>query len=143
MNKNIILKYVGNFLAPLIITFAFYIQINGDNAPGGGFQAGAIMASAIIILDIIWGHEKTLDIFSLKLLKRLAALGIGLYMLPGIIAMFLEKNFLDYSALHILSSYSQLIGITMIEWAVGFTVFASLTLIYFKISTRGNKSYVE
>ena len=40
----------SNLLAPMIIIFGIYIFLNGHLSPGGGFQGGAVIASAIMLL---------------------------------------------------------------------------------------------
>lgn len=38
---------------PIMLLFGIYIVLNGHNAPGGGFQGGAVIASALLILFYI------------------------------------------------------------------------------------------
>jgi len=45
MNPHVILRVVSKFLIPLIAIFGFYVQFHGDFGPGGGFQAGVILAA--------------------------------------------------------------------------------------------------
>jgi len=44
---------------PLMLAFGFYVIINGHVSPGGGFQGGAIVATAILILYYIDGNKET------------------------------------------------------------------------------------
>ncbi len=44
---------------PLMLTFGFYVIINGHLSPGGGFQGGAIVATAILILYYIDSERET------------------------------------------------------------------------------------
>ncbi len=44
---------------PLMLAFGFYIIINGHVSPGGGFQGGAIVATAILILYYIDAEKET------------------------------------------------------------------------------------
>lgn len=44
---------------PLMLTFGFYVIINGHVSPGGGFQGGAIVATAILILYYIDSEKET------------------------------------------------------------------------------------
>ncbi|MFW6298813.1 MAG: MnhB domain-containing protein [Bacillota bacterium] len=44
---------------PLMIAFGFYVVINGHLSPGGGFQGGAIIATAILILYYIDEDKET------------------------------------------------------------------------------------
>ena len=43
----------------LMLTFGFYIIVNGHLSPGGGFQGGAIVATAILILYYIDTEKET------------------------------------------------------------------------------------
>ncbi len=44
---------------PLLLVFGFYIIINGHLSPGGGFQGGALAATAILILYYIDTDKET------------------------------------------------------------------------------------
>ncbi len=44
---------------PLMLTFGFYVIINGHLSPGGGFQGGTIVATAILILYYIDADKET------------------------------------------------------------------------------------
>lgn len=44
---------------PLMIAFGFYVVINGHLSPGGGFQGGAIIATAVLILYYIDFDKET------------------------------------------------------------------------------------
>ena len=35
--------------------YGFYVQFHGDFGPGGGFQAGVIIAAALILYGLIFG----------------------------------------------------------------------------------------
>lgn len=128
--NNPILRIVTQFLIPFIFTYALYIQLNGKVSPGGGFQAGAIFASAIISFSIIFGSEKLPRSFSLTNLMTISAIGVIIYGSVGIINMIMGGNFLDYYTLSSDKYYAQYIGILVIELGVGINVTAVLTLIY-------------
>ncbi|MFW5838770.1 MAG: MnhB domain-containing protein [Bacillota bacterium] len=44
---------------PLMLAFGFYVIVNGHLSPGGGFQGGAIVATAILILYYIDSEKET------------------------------------------------------------------------------------
>jgi multicomponent Na+:H+ antiporter subunit B len=58
LKKSNILRISLRKLFPFIIVFAFYMFTYGANFPGGGFQAGVIFGTIIIIYDIIFTKEK-------------------------------------------------------------------------------------
>lgn len=49
MKTSIILIYISKLLYPFIILFGLYIILNGDKSPGGGFQGGAVLATAYLV----------------------------------------------------------------------------------------------
>ena len=66
--ESTILRFIAkNFLVPLMIVFAVYVLIHGESSPGGGFQAGAIFASAIILVRLIGGNTQTKGLKSLPM----------------------------------------------------------------------------
>ena len=126
MKNDAILRTISRFMSPIIMILAVYIQINGDYSPGGGFQAGVILASAMILCHMIFGCS----IISLKALRILAAFGVLLYAGTGIAAMLCNGEFLNYSVLARDSVLGQNIGIFLIELGVGITVYSVMFMIY-------------
>ena len=49
MEHHLILRVVTKIVIPFILLFALYVQFHGDFGPGGGFQAGVIFGSAMIL----------------------------------------------------------------------------------------------
>lgn len=125
MQYNPIFKIITNFVAPFILLFALYIQINGEVSPGGGFQSGAIFTSLIIALDLADGFD-----FNISALVSLAAIGILMYISPGIVSLVMGNNFLNYYAIAAGSVIGQKVGIFIIELGVGIAVASTLSIIY-------------
>lgn len=51
----------SRLLYPIMLAFGIYVIVNGHLSPGGGFQGGAIVATAILILYYI-DISKTIDV---------------------------------------------------------------------------------
>jgi len=51
----------SRLLYPIMLTFGIFVIVNGHLSPGGGFQGGAIVATAILILYYI-DISKTIDV---------------------------------------------------------------------------------
>jgi multicomponent Na+:H+ antiporter subunit B len=139
MKNNIILINIGKLTSPLIIFFGLYILTNGEDSPGGGFQAGAIFASNIIILDML-GLFQTTSLLK-KILLILSPIGILLYASLGIISIYYGYNFLDYSVLSSDVLYAEYLGIFIIEIGISITVSSVLSLLYF--SFKFDSEYVQ
>ncbi len=135
MEHHLVLRIITKLLAPLILLFALYVQFHGEYGPGGGFQAGVIFASVLILYSLIFGIEHAISVISLNVLRVFAALGLLLYLGVGVATLILEGNFLDY---HVLASdpvTGQLVGIFIIELGVGLTV-ATITMMIFFVFSR-------
>lgn len=130
-NNNIIVaSIIAKIITPYILLFALYIQINGEVSPGGGFQAGAILASAVIGYDIIYPQQLIKYNLAILPLSIIGALGVMIYGLTGLLALFYGKNYLNYYVITC-TKYSQSLGIFIVELGVGIAVTASLLIIYY------------
>ncbi len=77
----------SSLLAPMIIIFGIYIFLNGHLTPGGGFQGGAVIASAIMLLFLadtsyklnhnVFGWIESLSGFTYVLIGVLGLVMIG------------------------------------------------------------------
>jgi len=50
---------IARVLYPIVLLFGIYVVFNGHLAPGGGFQGGSILATALLILYYIDLNKKT------------------------------------------------------------------------------------
>jgi len=123
-NQDAIQKMVARLAIPIIIIYGLYIQFNGTESPGGGFQAGAILASVFIASNISIGYN-----FSYQTLVKGSSFGVLLYMLPGLVALGAGFEFLNYNALG-LGDISQKIGIEIIEIGICLTVSSIIIILY-------------
>lgn len=122
--ENIIISTSSKIAFPIIAVFVLYIQINGTTSPGGGFQAGAILASLYMAMNL--GLNYRVDI---RHLVTYSTFGICIYMIPGIIAILTGYEFLNYNALR-LGSMSQKIGIEIVELGIALTVSSTIVILY-------------
>ena len=130
-------RIIGRLLIPFIFLFGLYVQFHGDYGPGGGFQAGAIVAAAIILYALLEGESQALRAIPMSVLKWLVAGGAILYGGVGVVAMLMGGNFLDYSVLAEDSIVGQHIGIILIELGVGITVTGVMLSIFHAFAARG------
>ncbi len=130
-------RVVGRLLIPFIVLFGLYVQFHGEYGPGGGFQAGAIVAAAIILYALLEGEAQALRALPMRVLSGLIAGGALLYGAVGIAGMLLGGNFLDYSVLASEPIAGQHLGLLLIEAAVGITVTGVLLSVYHAFAGRG------
>jgi multicomponent Na+:H+ antiporter subunit B len=134
MRQNPILRETSHLLIPAILLFALYVQFHGDYGPGGGFQAGVIFASGIILYALLHGTKRAEKVISLNLAKTFAAIGLVLYAGVGIVSILLGSNYLDYNVLAHDPVHGQHWGILFIELGVGITVATVIISIFYVFS---------
>jgi len=136
LRHYLIPRVTGRLLVPFIMLFGLYVQFHGEYGPGGGFQAGAIIAASIILYALIEGERHALEVLPMKALLGMMAGGAILYAGVGVLGMLLGGNFLDYSVLHANPVKGQQLGIILIEAGVGITVTGTLLSIFHAFAAR-------
>nr|WP_297349423.1 Na(+)/H(+) antiporter subunit B [uncultured Glaciecola sp.] len=136
MANDLILRVVTKWLSPIIILFALYVQFHGDYSPGGGFQAGVIFSSAILLYSLTYGLDAGLQLIPEYILRIGASLGVLIYGGVGVASMVLGGNFLNYSVLGSTPVAGQHLGIIIIELGVGITVASVMVLLFFTFARR-------
>lgn len=136
MPESLILRVVAKFLMPVIVLFGLYVLFHGELGPGGGFQAGVILASALIVHLLVFGPDETERIAPIKVLRRMAAIGALLYGGTGLASLPLGANFLDYNVLGSTPVAGQHLGILLIEIGVAVTVSSTMVLLSLVFADR-------
>jgi len=137
MSRDPVLKVTAKFLIPLIMLFALYVQFHGEYSPGGGFQAGVIFASAIILYGLVFGVEQALQVLPLAFMVRQAAAGVLLFGGVGVVSLLRGGEYLNYNLLAADPVAGQHLGIILVELGVGLTVTAVMVIIFFAFAGRG------
>jgi multicomponent Na+:H+ antiporter subunit B len=138
LSHYLIPRVVGRMLVPFIVLFGLYVQFHGEYGPGGGFQAGAIIASGMILYALLEGEAQALRVLPAWVLTGLVAGGALLYGAVGVACLLLGGNFLDYSVLAEDPVAGQQLGILLIEAGVGITVTGVLLSIFHAFAARGS-----
>lgn len=81
----------SRLLAPLILLFGIYVFTNGHLTPGGGFQGGAIVASAVLLLLLTDPMRR----FSHRLISRIESTAGLLFVALGLLGLLFAGGFLD------------------------------------------------
>jgi multicomponent Na+:H+ antiporter subunit B len=135
---HLILRVTIKLLFAPILLFAFYVQFHGDYGPGGGFQAGVILAAAFILHALGFGLEQCQRVIPPKWLPVGMALGVLIYAGTGLYTMLFGGNFLDYDVIQPDSHHhaGQHIGIIAVELGVGLAVAATMLQIFYAFAGR-------
>ena len=131
-----ILDAACRLLTPFIMLFAMYVLVHGHDSPGGGFQAGAILAAILMLIRMVrgdaarWGIDRTKAI-------ALACCGVALYAGIGLLTLLCSGNYLDYGVLPLPLQAARVraMGTLGIEAGVTLGVTGVLVLIFDALTT--------
>ena len=143
MRGDLVLRVIAKLLIPFILVFALKVQFHGDFGPGGGFQAGVIIAAAIIFHALIYGLPMTRRVVPEWVVEIMLASGILIYMGVGVATILLGGNFLDYSVLAHEPAHGQHGGIFLVELGVGITVSGVMLMIFYMFAGRSRSPHSE
>ena len=115
LRHHLIPQVVGRLLVPFIVLFGLYVQFHGEYGPGGGFQAGAIIATGVILYALLEGEAEALRAVPRSVLLALVVGGAMLFGAVGVVCMLKGGAFLDYSVLAADPVWGQQLGIIVIE----------------------------
>jgi multicomponent Na+:H+ antiporter subunit B len=141
-DDSVVVTAFVRFLAPTIQLFGLYVLVHGHESPGGGFQAGVILAATYLALALAMGRETLDRRVSEPACLGLAAGGVALYVLTGVLPMLAGAPFLDYGAFPLPDDpvRARYLGILFIETGVGLTVAATIVLIFCRLADRDRPS---
>jgi multicomponent Na+:H+ antiporter subunit B len=137
MHRETIPRVVIKLLLPFILLFALYVQFHGELGPGGGFQAGVIVAAAIVLYGLIFGLAAAKRIVPQRLVEAMVPLGVLVYGGVGVIGMLSGGNYLDYFVLDPDPVHGQERGIFWVEIGVLITVSSTMIAVYYAFAGRG------
>ena len=138
MAPHLILRVVAKLLIPLILVFGFYVHFHAKYAPGGAFQAGVILAAAVILYALIFGVDAAKKAVPPWAVRVAMAMGAFIFAAVGFVTIMLGANFLDYTPLHPNEELArgQYIGIVVVEVGVLMTVTAVIIAIFYAFAGR-------
>ena len=117
-----LLQGMTRWLVPLLVVTSGYLLWVGAHAPGGAFQAGAMLAAAMILLQLAYPSRR--QEFNLHLLRILLVIGIFTFVLVGLWMMSLNADFLAFTP-----AWAGIL-ILIIEAAATLSIATALTLAY-------------
>jgi multicomponent Na+:H+ antiporter subunit B len=114
----------------LTVVFGFYIGLHGQLTPGGGFQAGVILASVPFLLYVCENTESFRRVTSHTAVEVIEALGAGSYVLIGIAPLLIGVPFLtNFLPLGSTGDVFSSGTIALISACIGFEVTAAFLLV--------------
>lgn len=90
-----ILRSLVSLLVPLLILSAGYLLWLGGHAPGGAFQAGALLAACGVLLHLS-GYQRDAFALSAGGLRLVLLSGVAVFVAVGLLVMTGDQVFLEY-----------------------------------------------
>jgi multicomponent Na+:H+ antiporter subunit B len=134
---DLVLRVVAKVLIPFMLLFALYVQFHGELGPGGGFQAGVIIAAGVIFYALIFGLPAVRKMVPDPFVEAMVGLGVLVYAGVGVAGLLLGGNYLDYFVLAHDPVHGQERGIFWVEVGVAITVSAVMLKIFYMFAGRG------
>jgi multicomponent Na+:H+ antiporter subunit B len=138
MRNDLILRVIAKLLIPFILLFALYVQFHGELGPGGGFQAGVILAAAVIFYGLIYGLADARRLVPEPLVESMMAIGVLIYGGVGVAGLLLGGHYLDYFVLDADPVHGQHRGIFWVEVGVATTVSGVMLKIFYMFADRSH-----
>lgn len=92
-SKNIIVKTAADVFMPIGLMLGLYVILHGHISPGGGFQGGVIVASAVTLAYLGYGVNGINKIFKAGALKKSEAIGAIIYSFFAFLGILFGANF--------------------------------------------------
>jgi len=135
-DNHLVLRVVAKTLIPTIALYALYVQFHGDFGPGGGFQAGVILAVSVILYALVFGVDEARRAAPTWMVRTGCALGVLIYGGVGFVTLFMGGRFLDYDYLARDPHHGQHYGIMFVEIGVFITVASVMLAIFYAFAGR-------
>ncbi len=91
--KNVIVRSTADLFLPLACVYGAYVVLHGHLSPGGGFQGGVLIASAILMVFLGYGSLKVRKTFNDHKLHSSETVAEILYVVIALIGVFAGLNF--------------------------------------------------
>lgn len=138
---GIVLNIAFRMIVPFTIVYGVYVLCLGEFSPGGGFQAGALLAVGVVLSRLICGADASFNI-SGKNAIVLAGVGTFLYAFTGWLTIFGGGRFLEYDFLPIRlepAHEMHALAIFIIEIGVAICVMMTIINLLESITKRGDQ----
>ena len=122
--KNVIARCGADKILPIGIVYMFYIILHGHLSPGGGFQGGVLVAGALLLCFLGYGHRTNYHGYEHGYIPRVETLAEIVYIAVAVAGIIAGGNF----CLNIiLSRFWEIETAQIMSDAVGVNVFTGIS----------------
>ncbi len=91
---SIVVRTIASSIFPMALIFSFYVIMHGHLTPGGGFQGGAIAASAVVMLLAAHGYKRMESKLSMDGLSFVESTGAIIFVVVGLAGLIAGVSFM-------------------------------------------------
>lgn len=96
-DANFMLKSTARLLTPVLILVGGYLLWTGSKTPGGAFQAGSVLAAALLLQLFAGQLSVRLAHWSMATWRWLTGLGLSVFMLAALAMTVAGRNLLEFT----------------------------------------------
>jgi len=134
MRESQIVDLVSSKLSPFVLLFGFYLVAYGHLSPGGGFQGGAVLASALLMLYLSRSPEAAARLFPHQAANLVEIGAFSLFLGAGAVGLTAGVSFLgNFLPLGRAGQEPHIGFILFLNLVIGLEVGAGLSLICFAL----------
>lgn len=120
---SIISRCASDLFLPLACVFGCYVVLHGSTSPGGGFQGGVLVASAILLVYLGYGGWGVKHSFNEHMLHSSETVAEIMYVVIALVGVFTGLNF----CVNFVFAGQQVDTSILMNDAVGYHVMAGIT----------------
>jgi multicomponent Na+:H+ antiporter subunit B len=123
-------RVLGLALVGPTVLFALYVIAHGHLTPGGGFQGGVVLATAVLLVYLAGEHQHLHNLYPDRAIEGLEAGGAAGYVVLGVAGLALSGSFLaNWAPLGQVGHLNSAGIVPLINVAVGAEVAAGFVLL--------------
>lgn len=116
-------RCASDLFLPLSCVFGCYVVLHGSTSPGGGFQGGVLVASAILLVYLGYGGWGVKHSFNEHMLHSSETVAEIMYVVIALVGVFTGLNF----CVNFVFAGQQVDTSILMNDAVGYHVMAGIT----------------
>ena len=116
-------RCASDLFLPLACVFGCYVVLHGSTSPGGGFQGGVLVASAILLVYLGYGGWVVKHSFNEHMLHSSETVAEIMYVVIALVGVFTGLNF----CVNFVFAGQQVDTSILMNDAVGYHVMAGIT----------------
>ncbi|WP_456321202.1 Na(+)/H(+) antiporter subunit B [Palaeococcus sp. (in: euryarchaeotes)] len=96
MRMSLVVRTTTKFISPFLVAYAAYLMVYGHLSPGGGFQAGVILAVSVILLITSHGYKRVKKSFRFREVQTIEGISALSLVLLATVGVFFGGFFYNF-----------------------------------------------